>query len=92
MEGPVTFQWLNAMIAAIVTVGGAWFFIERRIKEVEKESELHFNALRAEVALLRETLYSKYVSIEAMVRLEERIVAELRELRRHLDKRRGDND
>ena len=92
MNGPVTYEMLSAVFAAVVVVGGAWFFIERRIRDVEKESDLQTTALRAEHILLRETLLTKYVSNEQLIRLEERLVAELREMRRSLDKRlRYDN-
>ena len=87
MNGPITYEMLTAVIAALITVGGAWFFIERRIKDVEKEADLHNNATHAELVLLRETLLTKYVSNEQLIRLEERLVAELREMRRSLDKR-----
>lgn len=87
MDGPITYQMFSAVVAAVLCVGGAWFFIERRIKEVEKESTIHINATRAELSLLRETLQTKYVSNEQLIRLEERLVSELREMRRSLDKR-----
>ena len=87
MDGPITYQMLSAVVASLMVVGGAWIFIDRRIKEVEKELELQITASRAELSLLRETLLTKYVSNEQLVRLEERLVAELREVRRSLDKR-----
>ena len=91
MDGPITYEMLSAVTAAIVVVGGAWFFIERRIREVEKEGALSAKVNQAEIALLRETVLSKYVSTEALVRLEERIVGELREIRRLWEQLINDN-
>lgn len=97
MNGPITYEMVSAVMAAFVCVGGAWFFIERRIKEVEKESAMAAKINHAEISLLRETLLSKYVSTDALMRLEERIVGELREIRRLWeqlinDNRRGDRE
>ena len=86
MNGPITYEMFSAVIAAIVTVGGAWFFIERRIKDVEVESRravdqvhregsLQAKAALAEVSILRETVHTKYVSIDSLIRLEERILS-----------------
>lgn len=82
MNGAITYEMLSAVIASLVVVGGAWFFIDRRIREVAKEADLQTTACRAELVLLRETLLTKYVSNEQLIRLEERLVAELREMRR----------
>lgn len=93
MGGAITYEMLSAVTASLMVVGGAWFFIERRIKEVEREAritiervdreaEIATKAAQADVALLREVLFTKYVSNEALIRLEERILNELRELRR----------
>lgn len=93
MDGPITYEMLSAVMASLVVVGGAWFFIERRIKEVEKEAQITIERVdreaeiasktaQADVTLLREVLFTKYVSNEALIRLEERILNELRELRR----------
>jgi hypothetical protein len=82
MNGAITYEMLSAVIAALAVVGGAWFFIEKRIKEVEREADFHLTATRAELALLRETMLSRYVSVEQLSKLEERLVSELRELRR----------
>jgi hypothetical protein len=98
MDAPITYQMLSAVMASLVVVGGAWFFIERRIKEIDLdlrsridrldlEGSLQTKSALAELSLLRETLYTKYVSHEQLIRLEERLISELRELRRSLDKR-----
>lgn len=91
MNGPITYEMLSAVMAAVVCVGSAWFFIERRIKEVEKAGNLNAKVNSAEIMLLRETLLSKYVSTDALMRLEERIVSELREIRRMWEKLLNDN-
>jgi hypothetical protein len=82
MTGPITYEMLSAAVASLVVVGGAWFFIERRIREVEKEAWIQIKANQADISVLRETMLSKYVSTDALIRLEERIVGELREIRR----------
>jgi hypothetical protein len=105
MSGSITYEMLSAVISALVVVGGAWFFIERRITGVEtlarvtidtleRELKLDVKATAADLSLLREKLHREFVSHDSLIRFEERILAELREIRRVLnkDKRADDHD
>ena len=98
MNGAITYEVFSAAFVAMSVVGGAWFFIERRIKEVEKTAQatldlverdlrIEVRANSAELGLLREKLYREFVQNEQLIRLEERLVNELREVRRSLDRR-----
>ena len=99
---PITYEMLSAVIAALMVVGGAWFFIDKKIDDtareakktiemIEAECALQYRAAIAEIALVRETLYTKYVSNDSLIRLEERILGEIRELRRYFNKQ-GDRE
>ena len=98
MNGAITYEVFSAAFVALSVVGGAWFFIERRIKDVERTAQatldlverdmrIEVKANSADVALLREKLYREFVQNEQLIRLEERLVNELREVRRSLDRR-----
>jgi hypothetical protein len=102
MGSPITYEMLSAVISALVVVGGAWFFIERRIAAVEKDARatidalehelrIEIKALGADLSLLREKLHREFVSTDSLVRFEERILAELREIRRVLNKDKKDD-
>lgn len=100
MDGlhPITYEMFSAVIAAITVVGGAWVFIERRIigvekqminglETLEKETRIDVKAVMADASLLREKMYREFVQNEQLIRLEERLVNELREMRRSFEKR-----
>ncbi len=98
MSGSVTYEMLSAVFAAVVTVGGAWFFIERRIigverdiktvlENIEREMRIDIKAVTADNVLLREKIYREFVRSEDLLRLEERLMNELREMRRLWEKR-----
>ena len=98
MNGSITYEVLSAAFVAMTVVGGAWFFIERRIKDVESKAQttldlverdlkIDVRANTADVVLLREKMYREFVQNEQLIRLEERLVNELREMRRSLDRR-----
>jgi regulator of sigma D len=98
VNGSITYEVLSAAFVAMTVVGGAWFFIERRIKEVEgkaqttldlveRDLKIDVRATTADVVLLREKMYREFVQNEQLIRLEERLVNELREVRRSLDRR-----
>jgi hypothetical protein len=98
MNGSITYEVLSAAFVAMTVVGGAWFFIERRIKEVESKAQatldlverdlkIDVKANTADMVLLREKMYREFVQNEQLIRLEERLVNELREVRRSLDRR-----
>ena len=97
MNGPITYEMLSAVIASIFVVGGAWLFIERRIVGVEKdaratiellerETKIDIKACMAEGVLLREKMYREFVQNDQLIRLEERLVGAINELRRALQK------
>ena len=97
MNGPITYEMFTSAIAAITVVGGAWFFIERRIAAVEKsaqatidllerETKIDIKACVADGVLLREKMYREFVQNDQLIRLEERLVGAITELRRALQK------
>ncbi len=89
MEGPITYDIFSAAFAALSVGAGVWFFIERRfearvaaVQSDIKDLELKMEAHRADAVLFRELIISKYVSTDQLTKLEERILEELREMRR----------
>ncbi len=97
MDGAVTYGMLSAVFSAIVVVGGAWFFIEKRIVGVEqaaratvdsleRDLKIEAKAIAAELMLFKERIYRDFVSTDALIRFEERVLGELREIRRALNK------
>src|SRR5690242_398318 len=51
------------------------------LEEVEKDTQLHVSAIRAEHALLKDLLYNKFVTVESMKEYEKRFMTEMTHVR-----------